>query len=126
MDQTQVQDQKEDGQGQGLKGLVAPEGDQSAQGAGRHRRRRQHYRCLKNLIRGHSAQKHIEKENRHHACQEQKDLQQDAQELAQEDFIIPQIGEQQKDKGAAIFFLSDGAGRPKSRKEQQQGQLNVG
>ena len=45
------------------------------------------------------------------------DLQQAAQQLAQHDLMVPQVGQQQQDEGAAVFLLGDGAGGRQGREK---------
>ena len=53
-------------------------------------------------------------------------MEQAAGQFAEDDFVIAQVGEQEQDEGAAVLFLSNGAGGGEAAEERDQGELQLG
>ena len=121
-----VEYEEEHRQGQCLEGPFAPECHQSAQRPRRDRRRSQDQHGLDDLLGVDPADQEKQCEDGDGDEQLDDDGQQCAQHLAENDFVIPHVGQQKQNECSAVFFLRH---RPRGRKsceKERQQQLDEG
>ena len=121
----EVEDDRQHRQGQRLKSAVPPQRHQRAERTGGKRRGRQHENRLNHLLTGHTAKQQQHREKRHRDAKQHRNRQQAAEHLAEHDFIIAHVSQEQQQECPAILFLGDRARCRQGGKEQEQCQLDV-
>src|SRR5207245_8852281 len=78
-----------------------------------------------NLLTTDACQDQVKSIQRQGAQQEQGDLQQAAEQLAQDNLVVAEVRQEEQYEGAPVFFQSDRAGRGQGGEKQDEGQLHV-
>ena len=120
----EIEDEQEHGEGEGLERLVAPQGDEPAERAGRQGGGREDDHRLADLEGSDAAEQHQQHQRRHDAEQQEADRQQRAENLAEDDLVIAQVGQQQEEEGAAILFLRQRVGGRQGGEEEEDRELD--